>query len=232
VTQRSVWERTNVSEQPLLEISGVSKIYGGKWPALQEISLRLCRGEFVLLVGPCGAGKTTLMRLICGQERPTAGTIRVAGQDVGTMKPGDLPRLRRRLGIVFQDGKHLADRTIFENIAFVLRATGARKKDVAKRAVTALTLVGLAHKSHCRPDQLSGGEQRKAAIARAIVNKPILLLADEPTGNLDPLASEEILDLLTKINRFGTTVLLATHDTNLVRELPHRRIDLVAGRLS
>ncbi len=219
-------------ENIILDVAGVSKIYDGKWPALQEISLQLGRGEFVLLVGPCGAGKTTLMRLICGQERPTAGTIRVAGQDVGGMRTAHLPRLRRRLGIVFQDGKHLGDRTIFENIAFVLRATGNRKKDIARRAMTALTLVGLAHKSRCLPGQLSGGEQRKAAIARAIVNKPILLLADEPTGNLDPLASREILDLLTRINRFGTTVLLATHDTNLVRELPLRRIELVAGRLS
>jgi len=221
-----------VTEQPILEIDGVSKIYDGKWAALQEVSLRLSRGEFALLVGPCGAGKTTLMRLICGQERPTAGTIRVAGRDVGGMKNSQLPALRRRLGIVFQDGKQLADRTIFENIAFVLRATGTRKKELTKRAVKALTLVGLAHKSRCLPGQLSGGEQRKAAIARAIVNKPFLLLADEPTGNLDPAASREILDLLTRINRFGTTVLLATHDTNLVRELDHRRIELLAGRLS
>jgi cell division transport system ATP-binding protein len=221
-----------VTEQPILEVDGVSKIYDGKWAALQDVSLQLVRGEFALLVGPCGAGKTTLMRLICGQEKPTAGTIRVAGRDVGSMKRSQLPVLRRQLGIVFQDGKQLPDRTIFENIAFVLRATGARKKDITKRAVNALTLVGLAHKSRCLPGQLSGGEQRKAAIARAIVNKPVLLLADEPTGNLDPLASQEILDLLTRINRFGTTVLLATHDTNLVREMDHRRIDLVAGRLS
>jgi cell division transport system ATP-binding protein len=223
---------TPILDDLILDVTVVSKLYKDKWPALQEISLQLRRGEFVLLVGPCGAGKTTLMRLICGQERPTTGTIRVAGQDVGRLSAAQLPRLRRRLGIVFQDGKHLADRTIFENIAFVLRSTGARKQDIAKRSMTALTLVGLAHKSRCRPNQLSGGEQRKAAIARAIVNKPLLLLADEPTGNLDPLASQEILDLLTKINRFGTTVLLATHDTNLVRELSHRRVDLVAGRLS
>jgi len=221
-----------VTGQPILQVDGVSKIYDGKWAALQEVSLQLNRGEFALLVGPCGAGKTTLMRLICGQERPTAGTVRVAGRDVGRMKNSQLPTLRRRLGIVFQDGKQLADRTVFENIAFVLRATGTRKKEITKRAVNALTLVGLAHKSRCLPGQLSGGEQRKAAIARAIVNKPVLLLADEPTGNLDPAASQEILALLTRINRFGTTVLLATHDTNLIRELDHRRIELVAGRLS
>jgi cell division transport system ATP-binding protein len=221
-----------VTDQLILEIDGVSKVYDGKWAALQDVSLQLSRGEFALLMGPCGAGKTTLMRLICGQERPTAGTVRVAGRDVSRMKSGQLPALRRRLGIVFQDGKQLADRTIFENIAFVLRATGARRKEITKRAVNALTLVGLAHKSRCLPGQLSGGEQRKAAIARAIVNKPVLLLADEPTGNLDPAASREILELLTRINRFGTTVLLATHDTNLVRDLDHRRIELVAGRLS
>ena len=221
-----------MSEQPILEIGGVSKTYDGKWAALQEVGFRLDRGEFALLVGPCGAGKTTLLRLICGQERPTSGFIRVAGRDVDSMKTSRLPELRRRLGIVFQDGKQLADRTIFENIAFVLRATGTRKKDITKRAVNALNLVGLAHKSRCLPGQLSGGEQRKAAIARAIVNKPVLLLADEPTGNLDPGASQEILDLLTRINRFGTTILLATHDTNLIRELPHRRIELTAGRLS
>jgi cell division transport system ATP-binding protein len=221
-----------VTEQLILEVDGVSKIYDGKWAALQDVSLQLSRGEFALLMGPCGAGKTTLMRLICGQERPTAGTVRVAGRDVSGMKSSQLPALRRRLGIVFQDGKQLADRTIFENIAFVLRAIGARRKEITKRAVNALTLVGLAHKSRCLPGQLSGGEQRKAAIARAIVNKPVLLLADEPTGNLDPAASREILELLTRINRFGTTVLLATHDTNLVRDLDLRRIELVAGRLS
>jgi cell division transport system ATP-binding protein len=221
-----------VTQQPILEVDGITKIYDGKWAALQEVSFGLRRGEFALLVGPCGAGKTTLMRLICGQERPTEGTIRVTGRDVCAMKSGQLPALRRRLGIVFQDGKQLTDRTVFENIAFVLRATGTRKKEIAKRAVNALTLVGLAHKSRCLPDQLSGGEQRKAAIARAIVNKPVLLLADEPTGNLDPEASREILDLLNRINRFGTTVLLATHDTNLIRGLDLRRIELAGGRLS
>jgi cell division transport system ATP-binding protein len=218
--------------QSILQVSGVNKTYDHKWPALRDVSLEVNRGEFVLLVGPCGAGKTTLLRLIMGQEAPTSGTIRVAGQEVAAMSPREVPSLRRRLGVVFQDGKQLQDRSVFENIAFVLRVTGARKKEISKKVINVLTLVGLAHKSRCLPGQLSGGEQRKASIARALVNKPLLLLADEPTGNLDPQASLEILDLLAKINRFGTAVLLATHDTNLVRELPYRRVDIVAGRLA
>jgi cell division transport system ATP-binding protein len=216
----------------ILDVNGVDKIYDRKWQALRNISLSVSRGEFVMLVGPCGAGKTTLLRLIMGQEAPTEGTIRVAGHEVTALRPREIPGLRRKLGIVFQDGKQLRDRTIFENIAFVLRVTGARKKEIGKKVMNVLTLVGLPHKSRCLPGQLSGGEQRKVAIARALVNKPLLLLADEPTGNLDPVASQEILDLLARINRFGTAILLATHDTNLVRELPHRRVDLVAGRLT
>jgi cell division transport system ATP-binding protein len=142
----------------------------------------------------------------------------------------DIPRLRRMLGLVFQDGKLLGDRTIFENIAFALRVTGAGKREISKKAMTVLTLVGLAHKTGCLPKQLSGGEKQRVAIARAISNKPILLLADEPSGNLDPEASAEIMDLFVKINRFGTAILLATHDTNLVKELPHRRIELLDGK--
>ena len=219
------------SHTPILEVKDVSKTYARKWPALRDISLHVGRGEFVLLVGPCGAGKTTLMRLITGEEAPTSGVIRVAGEDVGSMSPGEIHFLRRKLGLVFQDGKQLSDRSVFENVAFALRVTGAKKKEISKRSMTALSLVGLAHKSSCLPSQLSGGEQRKAAVARALVNKPVLLLADEPAGNLDPLASEDILDLLAKINRFGTAVLLATHDTNLVRELPYRRIEIASGQM-
>jgi cell division transport system ATP-binding protein len=216
----------------ILQVSAISKLYDGKWPALKEVSFAVHRGEFVLLVGPCGAGKTTLIRLITGQERPSSGSIRVAGEDVSALGALQIPRLRRKLGLVFQDGKQLNDRTIFENIAFVLRATGAGHKDIGKKTMTVLSQVGLAHKAHCLPRQLSGGEQRKAAIARALVNKPVLLLADEPTGNLDPAASQDVLELLAKVNRFGTAVLLATHDTDLVRELPYRRIDLFNGRLT
>ncbi len=216
--------------QLILEASGVSKIYDGKWSALRNVNLRIGRGEFVLLVGPCGAGKTTLIRLITREERPSTGVIRLAGDDITGMRPGDIPRLRRKLGLVFQDGKLLGDRTVFENIAFALRVTGAGKRETGKKTMTALTLVGLAHKSGCFPKQLSGGEKQRAAIARAIANKPILLLADEPSGNLDPEASAEILDLFAKINRFGTTILLATHDTKLVKELPYRRIEIIDGQ--
>lgn len=221
-----------VEDRAILEVADVSKVYDRKWVALRDVSLRVNRGEFVLLVGPCGAGKTTLMRLIIREESPTAGTIRVAGEDVCSMDRRDIPRLRRKLGLVFQDGKLLDDRTIFQNIAFALRVTGARKGEISKKAMMALTLVGLAHKAGFLPNQLSGGEQQRAAVARALVNKPILLLADEPTGNLDPDTSSEILDLLGKINRFGTAILLATHDTNLVRGLPHRRIELVDGQIA
>ena len=218
-------------DQVILDVSGVSKIYDRKHCALSKVSFQVSRGEFVLLVGPCGAGKTTLIRLITREELPTEGDIRVAGQKVNSLDRRDIPRMRRKLGMVFQDGKLLTERTIFENIAFVLRVTGARKKEISKKVISALTLVGLAHKVSALPHQLSGGEQQRAAIARALVNKPLLLLADEPTGNLDPDISMEILNLFEKINRFGTAVLLATHDTNLVRGLPHRRVQLVDGRM-
>jgi cell division transport system ATP-binding protein len=220
------------NDQVILDVSGVSKIYDRKWCALRDVSFQVSRGEFVLLVGPCGAGKTTLIRLITREESPTEGTIRVVGEDISSLDRRDIPRMRRKLGLVFQDGKLLAERTIFENIAFALRVTGARKKEISKKVMTALTLVGLAHKVGLLPNQLSGGEQQKAAIARALVNKPLLLLADEPTGNLDPDVSMEILDLFEKINRFGTAIMLATHDTNLVRGLPHRRVEIVSGRMA
>lgn len=220
------------SEEAILEVKDVSKTYARKWAALQNVSLQVNRGEFVLLVGSCGAGKTTLIRLITREESPTAGTIRVVGEDVSSLGRKAIPHLRRRLGLVFQGGKLLGDRSIFENIAFTLRVTGAKKREISKKAMTALTLVGLAHKTGCLPSQLSGGEQQRAAIARALVNKPVLLLADEPTGNLDPDASQEVLDLLAKINRFGTAVLLATHDTNLVSGLPYRRIEIANGQIA
>ena len=220
------------SEETILEVKDVSKTYARKWAALQNVSLQVNRGEFVLLVGSCGAGKTTLIRLITREESPTAGTIRVVGKDVSSLGRKAIPHLRRRLGLVFQGGKLLGDRSIFENIAFTLRVTGAKKRGISKKAMTALTLVGLAHKTGCLPSQLSGGEQQRAAIARALINKPVLLLADEPTGNLDPDASQEVLDLLAKINRFGTAILLATHDTNLVSGLPYRRIEIANGQIA
>jgi cell division transport system ATP-binding protein len=216
----------------ILEVSGVSKIYDRKWSALRDLNFHIKRGEFVLLVGSCGAGKTTLMRLITREEPATAGTIRVAGEDVSSMDRRDIFRLRRKLGLVFQDGKLLKDRSTFENIAFALKVTGARKKEISKKAMRALTMVGLAHKAGCLPGQLSGGEQQRVVIARALVNKPILLLADEPTGNLDSEVSSGILDLFGKINRFGTAILLATHDANLVKGLSHRRIEIVDGQIS
>jgi cell division transport system ATP-binding protein len=218
-------------DTPILEISGVSKIYDRRWRALQDVNLQIQRGEFVLLVGPCGAGKTTLMRLITREASPTSGTIRVAGDEVTRMGRRDIPVLRRKLGLVFQDGKLLSDRTVFENIAFALRVTGARRKEISSKTLTALSLVGLTHKTKFLPKQLSGGEKQQVAIARAIANKPILLLADEPTGNLDPEATAEILELFGKINRFGTTILLATHDPNLIEALPHRRIEIANGQI-
>jgi cell division transport system ATP-binding protein len=215
----------------ILEVSGVSKIYDRRWRALQDVNLQIQRGEFVLLVGPCGAGKTTLMRLITREAWPTSGTIRVAGDDVTGMGCRDIPVLRRKLGLVFQDGKLLSDKTVFENIAFALRVTGAGRKEISAKTLTALSLVGLAHKTKFLPEQLSGGEKQQVAIARAIVNKPILLLADEPTGNLDPEATTEILDLFGKINRFGTTILLATHDPHLIKTPSHRRIEIANGQI-
>jgi cell division transport system ATP-binding protein len=199
--------------------------------ALSDISFSVEKGEFVVLSGASGAGKTTLLRLLYADERASEGEIEVAGFDVRTLRRSDVPLLRRSLGIVFQDAKLLSGRTVFENIAFVLRVLGTPRRDITPKAFQALKAVGLSSKAQAYPAQLSQGEAQRAALARAIVKSPALLLADEPTGNLDEGMAGEILDLIKDIGSRGTTVLLATHQARLATQLKRRTLKLGAGVL-
>lgn len=187
------------------------------------------RGDFVFLVGPSGAGKTSVLKLIYGEERPTSGQIHVGQYNLLRMKRREVPYLRRHLGIVFQDFRLLEDRNVFENVAFPLRVTGVRMKEVKKRAMKSLAEVGLSHKRYRMPQELSGGEQQRAAIARALAHEPLVLLADEPTGNLDRDTAKEILMILQRINLRGTAILMATHNFELVKKFSHRIIRIEKG---
>jgi cell division transport system ATP-binding protein len=202
-----------------------------KLPALNDISFEVDKGDFVVLSGASGAGKTTLLRLLYADERVSDGEIEVAGFDVTTLRRRDVPLLRRSLGIVFQDAKLLSGRTVFENIAFVLRVLGTPRRDITPRAFQALKAVGLSSRAQAYPAQLSQGEAQRAALARAIVRSPALLLADEPTGNLDEEMAGEILGLIKDIWSRGTTVLLATHQSRLAAQLKRRTVRLEGGVL-
>jgi len=203
-----------------------------KLPALNDISFEVDKGDFVVLSGASGAGKTTLLRLLYADERASDGEIEVAGFDVTTLRRRDVPRLRRSLGIVFQDAKLLSGRTVFENIAFVLRVLGTPRREITPRAFQALKSVGLSSRAQAYPAQLSQCEAQRAALARAIVKSPALLLADEPTGNLDEEMAGEILDLIKDIWSRGTTVLLATHQARLAAQLRRRTVRLEGGVLT
>jgi cell division transport system ATP-binding protein len=200
-------------------------------PALSDISFSVEKGEFVVLSGASGAGKTTLLRLLYADERATEGEIEVAGFNVRGLRRSDVPMLRRSLGIVFQDAKLLSGRTVFENIAFVLRVLGTPRREITPKAFQALKAVGLSSRAQAYPAQLSQGEAQRAALARAIVKSPALLLADEPTGNLDEAMAGEILDLIKDIGSRGTTVLLATHQARLATQLRRRTLKLGGGVL-
>jgi cell division transport system ATP-binding protein len=202
-----------------------------KLPALSDITFEVDKGDFVVLSGASGAGKTTLLRLLYADERATDGEIEVAGFDVMALRRREVPLLRRSLGIVFQDSKLLSGRTVFENIAFVLRVLGTPRRDITPRAFQALKAVGLSSRAQAYPAQLSQGEGQRAALARAIVRSPALLLADEPTGNLDEEMASEILDLIKDIWSRGTTVLLATHQSRLAAQLKRRTVRLEDGVL-
>ena len=214
-----------------LEIIGVCKRFEEGRQALEDVSLRIEKGKFVYLLGPNGAGKTTLFKLLYAAERPTLGELWVNGYEVHRLKMRQIPLLRRSLGIVFQDLKLIQRWTVFENVAFALQVLGRTKKEVVRKTSQALRQVGLEGKGHFSPDQLSAGEQQRAAIARAIVNEPALLLADEPTGNIDLRTAEEIVRLFEEINLRGTTILFATHDEGLAAFLPKDRIVLEQGRI-
>ena len=197
---------------------------------LERINLEVRNGEFVFLVGPTGAGKSTVLKLIYMEEFPTEGYVVVDDYNSNDIAPKDIPFLRRKLGIIFQDFKLLEDRDVFENVAFALRVTGARHKELKRKTLRALAEVGLSHKSRKLPQELSGGEKQRVAIARAIVNEPFILLADEPTGNLDPKTTVEIMNILEKLNARGTAVLMATHNYELVNRSSQRVVSIKNGR--
>ncbi len=202
-----------------------------KCEVLKDVNLHIKKGEFVFLSGASGAGKTTILRLIYMEEFPTSGQVIVADYNSQQIKKSEISQLRRKLGIVFQDFKLLWDRSVFHNVAFALQVIGISPKKIRKKVLSVLKDVGLSHRIHYNPRQLSGGEQQRVAIARALVNDPLLLLTDEPTGNLDPKISETILDLLKQINARGTSVLMATHNTELIRKLPYRILTLKDGKI-
>ncbi len=215
----------------LLQMYNVSKRYE-TLEVLNEVTLQIDRGDFVCLTGRTGSGKSTLMRLIYMEERPTSGQVIVEGYSSDQIKRREIPHLRRKIGVLFQDFKLLRERTAYENVSFALHVTGRPQREVRKSVVRALTKVGLGHKRDSFPHELSGGEQQRVALARAIVNEPILLLADEPTGNLDLEVGQGIVDLFQQVNYQGTAILMATHNLPLLENLQSRRIHLADGRLT
>lgn len=210
----------------------VSKVYrGAARPALTQVTLDVQPGEFVFLVGSSGSGKSTLLRLILKEERPSAGSVHVLGQDLRRIPARKVPFFRRNLGVVFQDFRLLPQKTVFDNVAFTLQVIGKSQGFIHEAVPDILQTVGLAQKADSYPHELSGGEQQRVAIARAAVNKPAILLADEPTGNLDPATSAGIMNVLSRINASGTTVLMATHDAGIVNQMQRRVVEISAGRI-
>lgn len=215
----------------MIELQDVSVVYGEERAALSHVSLRIAKGEFVYLVGTTGAGKSTLMKLLYREDVPVTGKVIVDGRNVASLRPHEVPYLRRRMGIVFQDYGLLPDRTVFENVAFALRVIGSGRREVRRRVPECLKMVGLVHRCDAYPRNLSGGEQQRVAIARALANDPPILLADEPTGNLDPATSMGIAQILQQVNLRGATVVVATHDRELVNSQRRRVIELENGRI-
>ncbi|MDD3146813.1 MAG: cell division ATP-binding protein FtsE [Candidatus Riflebacteria bacterium] len=215
----------------MIELQGVSRIFPNGVRALNNISLSINPGDFVFLVGPSGAGKSTFLRMLFREDVPTEGKILIDGKDITTMPENRVPYLRRNLGIVLQDFQLLKRRTVAENVAFGLRVIGASATVISNRVQEALEQVGLSHKRRMFPTELSGGEQQRVCIARAIVNNPLILITDEPTGNLDPMISQEIMQLFLEINSRGTTIVMATHNHNLVNKLRKRVLALVDGQI-
>ena len=222
-------------EGTLVELRNVAVSYPGhsgeRLEVADDLSLSLGKGEMAYLIGPTGSGKSTVLKLLYMDIKPDFGFVRIGHYQSDRIADKEIPFLRRSLGVVFQDCQLLPDRSAFDNIAFALYATGKRGRVVKERVMQALTRVGLSHRAHAKPHELSGGEQQRACIARAIVNEPVLLLADEPTGNLDPRVADEIQKLLIKLHKEGTAVLMATHDYRIVKKFPARTLALVKGRL-
>lgn len=219
------------ASKPVVEFDRVTKIYKGGSVGLEDVDLSFYRGEFAFIVGATGCGKSTCLRLLIKEIEPTEGELRIAGRSLSKLRRKRVPYLRRNIGVVFQDFKLLPNRNVYDNVAYALHVIGASRADVRRRVPEILRLVGLAAKTRSFPDELSGGEQQRVSIARAFINHPPLLLADEPTGNLDPETSIDIMRLLYRINRAGTTVLVATHNPRLVDRMRRRVIELSEGRV-
>ena len=224
-------QQTISSQNPIIEFRGVSKTYLSGTHALEDVNIKINPGEFVFIVGSSGAGKSTFMKLIMREEKANTGKITVNGFNLTTMKRKKVPMLRRTMGIVFQDFRLIPTMNVFQNVAFAMYVVGASGRDIRREVSKALSKVGLGHKARSMPSQLSGGEQQRVGLARALVNSPDLIIADEPTGNVDPNMSYEIVSMLTEINKHGPTVLMVTHDHNLVRDFNHRVIMLDGGRI-
>ncbi len=213
----------------MIEFKNVSKIYNNNVHALKNVNVKIERGEFVFLVGPSGAGKSTFIKMLLKEVDPTSGTIVNNGIDLSTLKRGQIPYYRRKVGMVFQDFRLIPNLSVYENVAFAMRVVGASNREIRKRVPTVLSLVGLSDKYKAFPHELSGGEQQRISLARAIVNNPSLLIADEPTGNLDPETAKEIMALLDDINKAGTTILMATHAKDIVDMMKKRVLAVEKG---
>lgn len=217
--------------KPIIEFRGVSKTYPSGTHALEDVNIKINNGEFVFVVGSSGAGKSTFMKLIMREEKANTGKITVNGFELTSMKRREVPMLRRTMGIVFQDFRLIPNMNVFDNVAFAMHVVGDSGRNVRREVSRALSKVGLGNKARSMPAQLSGGEQQRVGLARALVNSPDLIIADEPTGNVDPNMSYEIVTMLTEINKQGTTILMVTHDHNLVRDFQHRVIMLDGGKI-
>jgi len=215
----------------MIEMKDIMKKYSNGTTAIRNLSISIDQGEFVYVVGPSGAGKSTFIKLMYREEKATKGVLNVAGYDLVGMKNREIPLMRREIGVVFQDYKLLPRKTVFENVAYAMQVIGRKPRDIKKRVMEVLDLVGLKHKVRVFPSELSGGEQQRVSIARAILNTPKVLIADEPTGNLDPENSWEIMKLLDRINAQGTTVVMATHNSTIVNTIRHRVIAIENGRI-
>jgi cell division transport system ATP-binding protein len=222
---------TQEATKAIVAMNQVEKIYPNGSTALTDVNLTINQGDFLFVTGPSGSGKSTLLKLLYGHERPTAGNILVANEPIAQLKGNRLAMMRRRIGVVFQDYKLIPRRTVAENVAFVLWAQGFTRKEIHRRLWPTLKMVGLQNKAHCFPDELSGGEQQRVSIARAVVNTPPLLLADEPTGNLDADNSLQVIKILKKLNSIGITIVVTTHDEHLVRISNHPVVQIKNGRI-
>lgn len=215
----------------MIEFRNVSKVYNNGTEALHNISLKVEKGEFVFIVGSSGAGKSTFLKLITCEERPNEGQVLIDGQDISHIRKGKIPYVRRKMGLVFQDFRLIDHMTVYDNVAFAMRVVGASPKAIKKRVPYILGLVGLQHKAKHYPTEMSGGERQRVGLARALVNNPSMIIADEPTGNIDPALSYEIVDLLSAINERGTTVLMVTHEHSLVKHFHKRIIQIHSGEI-